>query len=716
MRRVSFVVLALAGALVLFVSATAYRRLGELREASGLVEHTLRVQADLTGALALLTDAETGQRGYLLTGSPSYLQPYDTAVAALPGHLAHVRELIADNPAQQERLARLDRLARSRLAELAATIAARKSDGPQAAVRLVAAGEGKRTMDDIRAGVGAMIAEEGRLLAERNALQSEHGRAATQTIVASLLLALAFVTAAMALLASAARERERESMARATAEQVARAIAASEEQLRVTLQSIGDAVVTTDDQGRVTLLNPMAEALTGWRGSEAAGRRLEDVLVLVNEESRRPAENPVARVLRDGVIAGLANHTVLIAKAGREIPIDDSAAPIRAADGRMVGAVMVFRDISERRRHEQDLRRLAAIVGASEDAIFAKTIEGTILSWNRGAERMLGYAASEVVGRPITLLTPAERLAEEAALLRRVAAGERVDAFDTERVAKDGRHVPVSVSLSPLTSNLGTIVGVSTIARDISEQARLLAAERAARAEADQANRTKDQFLAILSHELRQPLNTLLGCAGALRRQRLDPEGHERALDAIDRSMRALTRMIDDLLDIARIKAGKLALQRRPVSVGPLVAETLDAVQHEAKAKGLTFETALGPTPAIVSADADRLRQVLMNLLSNAMKYTPAGGRVQVRATTDDGRVRIAVTDSGVGIDRDFLPHVFERFRQADSRPGGTQGGLGLGLAIVREIVEMHGGSVRAQSEGRDRGATFVVELPTVSA
>ena len=715
-RRLSFVVLALAGALVLFVGATTYRRLGDLREATRWVEHTLRVQADLAGVLALLTDAETSQRGYVLTGSTEYLQPYEAAGAVLPDRLAQLRDLIADNPPQQERLANLETLAQRKLAEMRATIAARRRDGPQAAVRLVASGEGKRTMDEIRAVVAGMVTEEGQLLTARSALQSEHGRAATQTIVAGLLVALAFVAVAMTLLASAAREREREreSMARATAERVAAAVAASEEQLRVTIESIGDAVVATDDQGRVTLLNPVAETLTGWSADEAVGHRLEDVLVLVNEETRRPAEHPVARVLREGVVAGLANHTVLIAKDGREIPIDDSAAPSRAADGRLVGAVMVFRDISERRRHEQDLRRLAAIIGTSEDAIFAKTIKGTILSWTRGAERMLGYTPAEVVGRPITILTPTERLAEEATLLSRVAAGERVETFDTKRLAKDGRHVPVSVSLSPLTNNLGTIVGVSTIARDISEQARLLAAERAARAEADRANRTKDQFLAVLSHELRQPLNSLVGWAGAMRRQRLDRADHEQALDAVDRSIRALTRMIDDLLDIARIEAGKLALQRRPVDVAPLIAETLDTVRHDAKAKGLTFETALDGKPAVVSADADRLRQVLINLLSNAMKYTPAGGRVQVRTTTDDGRVRIVVTDSGVGIDADFLPQVFERFRQADPRAGGSQVGLGLGLAIVREIVEMHGGSVRAESAGPDRGATFIVTLPTM--
>jgi PAS domain S-box-containing protein len=448
----------------------------------------------------------------------------------------------------------------------------------------------------------------------------------------------------------------------------------------------------------------------------AAGRPLHEVFVIVNEDSRRPVESPVDKVFREGGICRLANHTMLIAKDGRETPIDDSAAPIRTADGHTVGAVLVFRDITERRRQEHTVNRLAAIVDASDDAILTKSVDGTITSWNDGAERMFGYSAADAIGRPIMILFPPDRFAEEAEFLRRIGRGERVQHFETERIAKDGRRVQVSVSLSALKNAAGSIIGISTIARDITRQLGLLTAERRARAEAERANRTKDQFLAVLSHELRQPLNTMLGWLRMLRSLRADSTQAARALEALDRSTQAQARMIDDLLDIARIEAGKLTLQLESVNLGPLISDCVESLQQEAAAKALKLEFLAGPVMATVSADPDRVRQVVMNLLANAIKYTPSGGRIQVRMTGEDGFIRIAVSDTGVGIDRGLLPHVFERFRQADWRAAGTQSGLGLGLAIVRELVEMHGGTVAAQSDGPGRGATFTVTLPAIAA
>jgi PAS domain S-box-containing protein len=244
------------------------------------------------------------------------------------------------------------------------------------------------------------------------------------------------------------------------------------------------------------------------------------------------------------------------------------------------------------------------------------------------------------------------------------------------------------------------------------QRARLLALEQAARSEAESANRAKDEFLAVLSHELRAPLTTILGWVRMLLAGQVDPSRQARALQVIERSTLAQARMIEDLLDMSRIVAGKMALDRRVVSLAPLVAETVSALQHEAKAKGLTLEADLDPIAGAVLADADRLRQVLMNLLGNAMKFTPSGGRVAVRFVGDGDLVRLVVRDTGVGIDAELLPHVFERFRQADWRQAGTRVGLGLGLAIVRQLVELHGGTVEAQSDGPGRGACFTVTLP----
>ncbi|MFY0535849.1 PAS domain S-box protein [Nannocystis pusilla] len=255
-------------------------------------------------------------------------------------------------------------------------------------------------------------------------------------------------------------------------------LARERERLQITLASIGDAVISTDVEGRVTYLNPVAETLTGWPMSEAVGRPLTEVFRIVHEFTREPAENPALRALREGVVVGLANHTCLLARDGGERPIDDSAAPIRDSAGRPVGAVLVFRDVSERRRAEEAQARLAAIVATSEDAIVSKTLDSVIRTWNAGAERLFGYTAAEVVGKSITIIIPPERLDEERLILSRLVRGERIQSFETVRMAKDGRRLHISLTVSPLRDGDGRIVGASKIARDITPQKEAEAALR----------------------------------------------------------------------------------------------------------------------------------------------------------------------------------------------------------------------------------------------
>jgi PAS domain S-box-containing protein len=569
-------------------------------------------------------------------------------------------------------------------------------------------------MDQIRATVAAMDAEERRLLTERIQRQEGAGRTAAVMTIGGLALALVLAMTATILLNRAIGERASAEARRAAAESAARAITAAQERLRVTLASIGDAVIATDVEGRVTLINEVAVRLTGWSSDDAFGKPLTDVFVIRNELTNRIAENPVAKVVREGVVVGLANHTVLIAKDGRRIPIGDSAAPIQTADSELVGVVLVFRDITTQREHDQTLFRLAAIVESSEDAILTKTFGGVITSWNPGAERMFGYSAAEAVGRPITMLFPPDRVAEEAELLRRLKAGRRVEHYETERVRKDGERIQVSVSLSPLNDETGSIVGVSKVVRDITELKRRETQLRTARAAAEAADRTKDEFLAVLSHELRTPLTTMVGWAKMLQDPRLDSPQRARALQMIDRSTSVLSRMIDDLLDISRIVAGRMLLERAPINVVPVIAETVESFQPEAKAKEISLRTHVDPIVGVVLADRDRIRQVLSNLLANALRHTPSGGRVDVKLSSDETLVRIRVQDTGSGIEPDVLPHVFERFRQADPKTAGVRGGLGLGLAIVKKIVELHGGTVEAHSEGLGHGATFTVTLRSI--
>ena len=532
--------------------------------------------------------------------------------------------------------------------------------------------------------------------------------------------------------------------------------------------------------------------------------------------------------------------------------------------------------------HDLSHRHLAKVVESSDDAIVSKDLSSVIVSWNRAAERMFGYPAEEAIGKSIRMIIPADRQGEEDAVLEAIRAGRSVTHYETVRQRKDGSLIDISLTVSPIYDDTGTIVGASKIARDITEQVRLqqLARENAeiteklsevgvivassldrdtivqkvtdtarqlttadfgaffynvrdadsgdaymlytlsgapkeafaafphpratavfaptfhgeatirladvtadprfgqnppfhgmppghlpvrsylavpvrgmrgdvlgglffgssrvdvftaqhqriaegiagwaavalenARllVEAQDANRMKDEFLAVLSHELRTPLNAIVGYSRLLRGGLLSGDKLSRGLDTLERNANWLTQIIDDVLDVSRIVSGKIRLDVQPVQLPVIIDNAVATVQPAADAKGVRIQTILDPGVGPISGDPDRLRQVLWNLLTNAVKFTGRGGRVQVRLERVNSHVELAVSDTGVGITPDFLPYVFERFRQADASTTRKTGGLGLGLAIVRHLVEMHGGSVDAASAGENAGSTFRVRLP----
>jgi len=350
--------------------------------------------------------------------------------------------------------------------------------------------------------------------------------------------------------------------------------------------------------------------------------------------------------------------------------------------------------------------RLAAIVESSDDAIVSKDLDGIVQTWNRGAERMLGYTADEMVGRSIRCIIPPERQDEEDEVLERIRRGESIDHYETIRMRKDGGLVEVSLSVSPVRAPNGEIIGASKIARDITEQKRVLR-------ELEEANRSKEEFLANLSHELRTPLNAILGYARILRTPGIDPGAHERAADVIERNGKMLSKLVLDVLDISRIAAGKTRLNRRTCDVVAVLDAALDVVRPGADAKGVRLERDVPSDDASVVVDPDRIQQVLWNLLANAVKFTPRGGVVTTRLRLNRHDLVIAVSDTGAGIEQSVLPYIFQRFRQGEHGGSREQAGLGLGLALVRHFVELHGGRVTASSEGPGRGSTFVVTLPT---
>jgi PAS domain S-box-containing protein len=363
--------------------------------------------------------------------------------------------------------------------------------------------------------------------------------------------------------------------------------------------------------------------------------------------------------------------------------------------------------------------RLAAIIDSSDDAIVSKTLTGVITSWNQAAERIFGYTAAEAVGQHITLIIPEDRLSEETEVLARLVRGERIDHFETVRRAKDGRAIEISLTVSPIRTAAGHIIGASKIARDISDRRRLerelqalLKSEQNARAEAEVLNLGKDQFLATLSHELRTPINAIYGWARMLEGGQLDHPGILRATEAILRNAAAQVQLIEDLFDVSRVITGNMRLDLQPLHIATVLEAALDTVRPAATTKGVHLELVLDPGAGPMIGDPGRLQQVIWNLAMNAVKFTPAGGRVAAHLRRVDTHIEIAVSDSGEGIAPEHMPRLFQRFGQADSSSTRRHSGLGIGLALVRHLVELHGGTVEAHSAGPGRGATFTVTLP----
>jgi PAS domain S-box-containing protein len=480
------------------------------------------------------------------------------------------------------------------------------------------------------------------------------------------------------------------------------------EMLEVTLRSIGDAVIVTDVAGRVTFLNPVAERLTGWPMAAAKDQPFEKVFHIVNEHSGAAVEHPVARVLETGGIVGLANHTILLTRDGRRVPIDDSGAPVRLASGDLVGIVVVFRDVTERKRAEHEHAWLAALVGSSDDAIASKTLDGIVTSWNPAATRLFGYAPAEIVGKPITTIIPPELLAEEVEILARLRRGERIEHYETVRVAKDGRRIEISLTVSPIRSADGTVIGASKIARDITERKRT---ERALR----EADRQKDEFLATLAHELRNPLAPICAAAELLRQARgLAPE--LRAATAIlDRQARQMTHLVDDLLDMSRITSGRIRLHPEPVDLAELLRAVLDTYRQSVESARHQV-TLAASEPVHVSGDRVRLTQIFSNILHNAVKYTPPGGRIEIALRGADGQAVVSVRDNGMGIPPEMIEHIFEPFAQLDRSYERPNGGLGIGLTLARRLVELHQGRIEARSAGRGKGTEILIHLPSIAA
>lgn len=382
------------------------------------------------------------------------------------------------------------------------------------------------------------------------------------------------------------------------------------------------------------------------------------------------------------------------------------AHPLHDENGEVIGAVNVLVDISERKRAEETRGRLVAIVESADDAIVGKDLNGIITDWNDGAEKLFGYSAEEAVGQPVSMLIPPDRLDEEPDILRRVRNGESISHYETMRVRKDGTQLHISLGVSPIRDARGRIIGASKIARDISGQKKLEDALR-------EADRRKDEFLAMLSHELRNPIATIRNSVQLLR---IDPGDamQRKVLAPLERQVTTLTRLVDDLMDVSRVTMGRVELQRSDVAVSRVLRDAADNVRNDMRDRGHSFSVSMPAADLVVNADVVRLEQIVVNLLINAAKYTPDGGTIRLSAERDGEDAVFRVRDSGIGIPPELLDQVFGLFSQGATTLDRAKGGLGIGLALVKYLVEMHGGSVQATSDGPGTGSEFIVRLPAL--
>ena len=619
-----------------------------------------------------------------------------------------------------------------------------------------------------------------------------------------------------------------------------------QQSLAVTLATIGAAFITTDRAGRVTRMNAVSEQLLGWTQDEARGRPLFEVFNREDRPAAHAAMNPIDLMIESRITADTAHDVVAIARSGVRTPVEVKAALTHAEDGNVRGLAMVFRDISQRVRAEAESSRLAAIVESSNDAIIGKTLDGTITNWNHAAQGMFGYSAQEAIGQPIGMLIPADRDAEETRVQLKLAQGEVVPVFETERLAKDGSLVAVSVTISPIRDSQGLVVGVSKIARDVSHLRRAEAALRDSqdrlrfalesaeigdwdfdlatgkvqrslrhercfgheqllpewtfdtfinhvhpqdRAEVQrafeaalsslepwhfecrvvwpdqtvhwisthgtiqregtggahmlgivsdvtrrrladesrlqtlqlesdnrqiqEANRLKSQFLANMSHELRTPLNAIIGFADLLHggAVKADSPKYMLFLGHIGTSGRHLLQLINDVLDLSKVESGKFEFFPEPVDLPALLKSVGDVMHSQLQSKHMQLSIEIDPALDRLELDPARLKQVLFNYLSNAIKFTPVGGHVTLRALAEgDEHFRLEVEDDGIGVAEADLPRLFVEFQQLDAGSTKHHQGTGLGLSLTRRLVQAQGGTVGVRSTV-GRGSVFHLVL-----
>ena len=488
------------------------------------------------------------------------------------------------------------------------------------------------------------------------------------------------------------------------------------------------AIFMLDPQGYVLTWNAGAERFKGYRADEIIGHHFSRFYPPEALARDLPAEELEAA----STLGSFEDEGWRVRKNGSLFWANVVITAMRDETGELIGYAKVTRDLTQRRNHEEALRqseeRLRLLIeGVADYALFMLDVNGRVASWNVGAQRIKGYTADDIVGQHFSIFYPQEAKDSGWPEHELREAAEKGRFVDTGwRVRKDGSTFWANVTITAMRDDSGRLVGFAKLTRDMTESKRveaieiasqqreeILDAERNARMVAQRATRIKDEFLATLSHELRTPLSSILGWTQILLKGlATSPADQRRAIEVIDRNAHAQVQLIDDLLDLSRIMTGKLRLDLQQVAVLDVVQAAIDSAAPAAAAKDIRLRSLLDPSRMMVNGDASRLQQVVWNLLTNAIKFTPKGGQIQVLLQRVNSHIELSVADSGIGIPENFIDRVFDRFSQRDSSTTRVHGGLGLGLAICKQLVELHGGVIHATSPGEGQGSTFFVELP----
>lgn len=645
-----------------------------------------------------MIDEETGIRGYLAAKDSLFLQPYNEAAARFESEFSTLQGMAASEPTLRAKVARL--AAGYKQFEDANQLLLKAPLSSGSNIDLLT--QQRQAMGGLRVEL-ASIAEELDHVRETN----REGLRLTLGRLPAIAIGFGSLTAVLLLWYGNALFREITSAFRRQLHEAA----LQRDFLEATLRSIGDAVIVCDAAGNVTLMNPTAVKTTGWMMGQAKGQPLDRIFRIINEHTRESVESPVAKVFRAGTIVGLANHTLLVRQDGTEIPIDDSGAPIRGKNGEIAGVVLVFRDITERKLNEEALResnasrlRLAAIIDSADDAIISKDLNGIITSWNTGATKLFGYSSDEMLGQPILRVIPEELQYEEGEILRKIRAGEQIDHFETKRRKKDGELFDISVTISPIRDESGTIIGASKIARNISDRKQverlLVQSEKLA---------ATGRMAATIAHEINNPLESLMNLI-FLARQDSTPGGtvHD-YLATAEAELERLTHLARQTLGFYRDTGSPTE-----VYLHQLMESVISVYRSKLLASGITIDKHFHEQRKVLIRRGEFL-QVFSNVITNAADAMRQGGTLkistrEIAAPWGDG-IETIIQDNGSGIKPEHLAQIFDPFFTTKGELG-----TGIGLWVAKQLVESRGGtiSVASSTAPGNSGTTVTVAIPFV--